>query len=173
MKDMTVSKALNWLFIAQILCLLVFIPVVGAILAIIGAVTNFLALYGAGKLDNGYHTAFILTVVAIVVSVLSAFAGGIFGSLVEIVSTVVELGILYFVVTPTCGLLEAAGCPEIAAKGVTVWKINLICTIVSVVLGLLSFIPVLATVLGVVNGIVLIVAGILYLVFLYKSAKAL
>lgn len=173
MKDMTVSKALKWIFIAEILTILAFIPVVGAILALIGFILNLVALYGASKLDQGYHTAFVLTIVGIVVSVLNLFASGVFGSLVSIVSTVVSLGILYFVITTTCKHLEACGKDEIAKKGTKVWKINLICTIASVVLTLLAFVPVLAVVLAIIIAIVNIVAAILYLVFLYKSYNAL
>lgn len=173
MKDMTVSKALKWIFIAEILSLLAFIPVVGAILALVAFVLNLVALYGASKLDQGYHTAFVLTIVGIVLSVLAIFANGVFGSLVSIVSTVVSLGILYFVITTTCKHLESNGAAEVAQKGANVWKINLICTIAAVVLTLLAFVPVLAVVLGVIIGIVQIVAGILYLIFLYKSYNAL
>lgn len=174
MKDMTVSKVLKWIFIAQILCLLSFIPVVGSILAIIGLVLEVVALYGAGKLDRGYHTAFILTIVNIVLSVLELFAGdGVFASLVGIVSSVISLGILYFVITTTCKHLEASGSAEVAQKGMNVWKINLICTIASVVLILLAFVPVLAALLGIVIAIVQIVAYVLYLIFLYKGYHAL
>lgn len=174
MKDMTVSKVLKWIFIAQILCLLSFIPVVGSILAIIGLVLEVVALYGAGKLDQGYHTAFILTIVNIVLSVLELFAGdGVFASLVGIVSSVISLGILYFVITTTCKHLEASGSAEVAQKGMNVWKINLICTIASVVLILLAFVPVLAALLGIVIAIVQIVAYVLYLIFLYKGYHAL
>lgn len=174
MNDMTVSKALKWIFIAQILCLLAFIPVVGAILSIIALVLELVALYGASKLDQGYHTAFILTIVGIVLSVLSLFAGdGVFASLVSIVSDVVSLGILYFVITTTCKHLEEVGNAEVAKKGMNVWRINLVCTIACVVLILLAFVPVLAVLLGVVVAIVQIVAYILYLIFLYKSYQAL
>lgn len=174
MKDMTIAKALKWIFIAQILVLLSFIPVVGAILSIIGLVLELVALYGASKLDQGYHTAFILTIVGIVLGVLNLFVGdGVFASLVSIVSTVVSLGTLYFVITTSCKHLEASGSAEVAQKGMNVWKINLICTIASVVLILLAFVPVLAALLGVVVAIVEIVAYILYLIFLYKAYHAL
>lgn len=173
MKDMTVSKMLKWIFIAQILCLLSFIPLVGGILAIIGLVLEVVALYGASKLDQGYHTAFILTIVNIVLSVLELFAVGVFASLVGIVSSVISLGILYFVITTTCKYLEVSGSPEVAQKGMNVWKINLICTIASVVLVLLAFVPVLSVLLGIVIAIVQIVAYILYLIFLYKGYHAL
>ena len=174
MKDMTVSKALKWIFIAQILTILAVIPVVGAILAIIGFVMNLLALYGASKLEQGYHTAFILSIVGIVVSIISAFAKGFVGTLVGIVSTVVSLGIIYFVIMTTNGLLKGNGDGEIAQKGEKVWKLNLICTVVSVVLSVVALIaPGLAAVLAVIVAIVEIVAYILYLVYLNKSYKAL
>lgn len=174
MKDMTVSKALKWIFIAEILSILAVIPLVGTILAIIGFVLNLVALHGASKLENGYHTAFTLSIVGIVVSVISLFAGsGVFGTIVSIVSSVVSLGILYFVITTSCGLLNGKGAADVAKKGETVWKINLVCTIVSVVLSLLSFISVLAAILSVIVAIVEIVGYILYLIFLWHAQKAL
>lgn len=167
MKDMSVSKALKWIFIAAILTL---IPIAN----IVGFVLNLVALYAAGKLEKGYNTAFTLSIVGIVVSVIAAFAGnGVFGTIVGIVSTVVSLGILYFVINTTNALLNGASAGEVAAKGEKVWKINLICTIASVVLSLLTFVPALAVVLGVVIWIVEIVALILYLIYLYNSFKAL
>lgn len=177
MKDMTVSKALQWLFIAEILMIFKGLGVIGAILGIVAFVLNLLALYGASKLDNGYHMAFVLSIVGIVVSIVSTFAGnGFFATLVTIISNVAALGILYYVVTTTCKHLDAAGAAEVSGKGQSVWKINLICTIISVVLSLLMYIPiinVLAAVVAVIVGIVMLVAYILYLIFLWKGHKAL
>lgn len=167
MKDMTVSKALKWVFIAAILNLFPIVSIVGFIL-------NLVALYAAGKLEKGYNTAFMLSIAGIVVSVIAAFTGnGVFGSLVSIVSTIISLGVLYFIVSTTNGLLNAAGDSEIAAKGEKVWKINLICVVAAVVLSLLAFVPALAVILGIVIWIVKIVALILYLIYLYNSSKAL
>lgn len=167
MKDMSVSKALKWIFIASILTL---IPIAN----IVGFVLNLVALYGAGKLEKGYNTAFTLSIVGIVVSVIAAFAGnGVFGTIVSIVSTVVSLGILYFVINTTNALLNGASAGEVAAKGEKVWKINLICTIASVVLSLLTFVPVLAGLLAIVVFVVEVVGVILYLVYLHNSSKAL
>lgn len=164
MKDMTVSKALKWIFIASILNLFPIVSIVGFIL-------NLLALYGAGKLQKGYNTAFTLSIAGIVVSVIDAFVGkGVFGSLVSIVSTVISLAILYFVITTTNGLLSDG---ELIAKGEKVWKINLICTVAAVVLTLLAFIPLLAGFLAIIVFIVEIVATVLYLIYLYNSSKAL
>ena len=172
MKDMSISKALNWLFIAEILSILGFIPLLGGILVIIAFVMNLLALHGAGKLDEGYKTAFTLSIVGIVVSIVAAFAGdGVFGTILDIISAVIALGILYYVVMTT---VKHLGDSDVAAQGLAVWKLNLICTVALVVLTLLALIvPVIAGVLLIIVAIVEIVAGIMYIVFLYKSSKAL
>ena len=164
MKDMSVSKALKWLFIAAILQIFPIANIVGFIL-------NLLALYGAGKLQKGYNTAFTLSIVGIVVSVLSAFVGtGVLGSIIDIVSSIVSLGVLYFVITTTNSLLKEG---DLVVKGQKVWKLNLICTIAAVVLTLLAFIPVLAGLLAIVAFVLVVIATIMYLVYLIKSSKAL
>jgi len=177
MKEGTVSQALKWLFIAEILMIVgAFIPLIGAILIIVGFVMNLVALHKASKLDDGYHTAFVLSIAGIVVSIISTFAGGILDSILSILTTVISLGILYYVVMTTVKHLEAEGSDDVAARGVTVWKLNMICTVVSVILSVLALIPViqiLAALLAVIVTIVEVVAGILYLIFLYKSYNAL
>ena len=173
MKDMTVSKALLWIFVAEILSIIGGF-VLGGILGIVAFVLNLLALYGAGKLDKGYNTAFVLSIAGIVLSVLSLINSTVLNTIISVVSTVVNLAILYFVITTTCKLLEGNGNADVAAKGVTVWKINLICAVASVVLTLLGLISlVLAGIMAIIVGIVALVGGILYMVFLWKSHKAL
>lgn len=175
MKDMTVSKALKWLFIAEILTILSIIPLVGAILSVVAFVLNLVALYGASKLEEGYRTAFMLSIAAIVISVIAVFAReGAFAVILSILSTLVALGITYYVINTTVGMLKVRGASEVAAKGETVWKLNLICAIASVVLTLLTLIiPMLGAVLAIIVAIVEIVAYILYLIFLYKSYNTL
>lgn len=172
MKDMSISKALMWLFISQILSILSGLL---AVLGIVAFVLNLLALYGAGRKDQGYKTAFILSIVGIVVSIVGAIAGEtVLGSIISIISIVINLGILYYVVITTNSCLEGSDAPDLAAKGNNVWKLNLICSIAAVVLTvLLLIVPMLAAVLAIVVGIVEIVAAILYMIYLYKSSKAL
>ena len=176
MRDITVSKALLWVFIAEILSIFSGQGVIGSIIGIVAFVLNLVALYGASKHEQGYHTAVILSIVGTVVSVVGAIVGEstVMASIVSIISAVVGLAILYFVVITTCNILEANGDSDVAQKGYTVWKLNLILTIVTVVLLVLSLISVvLAGILAIVMLIVGLVASILYLVFLWKSHKAL
>ena len=179
MKNATLAQCLKWLFIAEILVIVgAFIPLLGAIVIIVGFVMNLVALYSASKHDSGYNTAFILSIAGIVVGVITLFVDSesIIATLLSIVSSVLSLGILYYVCITTVKQLEAVGNTYVAAKGTTVWNLNLICTVVSVILTVLCLIPLLniiAAALLVVVAIVELVAGILYLIFLYKSYNAL
>jgi hypothetical protein len=98
------------------------------------------------------------------------------GSLVSLVSTVVSLGVTYYVVNTTCNLLHSVGAADIEAKGKTVWTINLVCAVVNVVLDVLILVPIiqiLAAVCAFIMAIVALVGYVLYLMFLYKSYPAL
>ncbi len=176
------SEGLKLLFYAQILIivgtLLALVPIVGSLIALIGGILDLVGLNRAGQDDEGYRTAFTLTIVSIVVNVLSGFAGseGILASLLSIASSLLSLGIIYLVCITTSNLLHSVGEEALSQRGITVWKINLLCTVVSVVLVLLMFIPVLnvlAAIGEIAVTIAVIVGYVLYMMFLSGSCKAL
>ncbi len=176
------SEGLKLLFYAQILIivgtLLSLVPIVGSLIALIGGILNLVGLNRAGQDDEGYRTAFILSIVSIAVNVLSSFAGseGILASLLSIVSTLLSLGIIYFVCITTSNLLHSVGAEALSQRGITVWKINLICTVVSVALIVRMFVPVLnvlAAMGAIAVAIAEIVGYVLYMMFLSGSYKAL
>lgn len=111
-------------------------------------------------------------------SASSAFypSDGLLGSLLSIISTIISLAIIYFVCSTTGNLLLSQGESALAQRGQTVWTINLVCAIVSVVLSLLMWIPLL-NILAVVGVIVVMIAElvgyILYMMFLSSSYKLL
>ncbi len=149
------------------------VPVVGFVVILVGGIMGLLGLFKASADDQGYRTALMLNIVSIVLSIITNWVkSGVIGSLLSIVASLVSLGIVYFVCITTSNLLNSVNQPVVAAKGVTVWKLNLICTVAGVIITLLMFIPfvnILAGLLGVVIAIVNLVAAILYLIFLYKS----
>ena len=65
----------------------------------------------------------------------------------------------------------------VADKGRSVWKINLGCYVADIILTILAVIPLLGTAVAAVGGFVTtllsLVAGILYIMFLSSSYKAL
>lgn len=176
------SDGLKLMFYGEIVTLigavLSLVPIVGVILRIVGPVLAAYGLFKAAGDDEGYRTAFYLTIAQVVVNLISAFFknGGIVKSLLSIVSTIVGLAIVYYVCTTTANLLHAVGQEQQSAKGRTVWLIYLICALVSVVVQILAIIPILnilAAAIGIIMLIAQLVGYILYLIFLYKSGKAL
>lgn len=180
------AAGLNTMFVAEIgaiICSVVMlIPVVGTIVGGIGnLVFSVLLLVGlncAGKDIAGCKTAFTLSIVNIVLSLLAVILSRIaaLNSLISIASSVISFLIIYYVCSSVAEALCEVGEKEIAESGEKVYKINFFCYVASIVIGILAWIPFLAAIAGIlamVVGVALIVAGVLYLVFLYKSSKAL
>ncbi len=175
------SDGLKLMFYGEIVTIigsvLSLVPIVGVILRILGPVLAAYGLFKAAGDDEGYRTAFYLTIAQVVVNLISAFfKSGIVKSLLSIVSTIIGLAIVYYVCTTTANLLHAVGQEQQSAKGRTVWLIYLICALVSVVVQILAIIPILnilAAAIGIIMLIVQLVGYILYLIFLYKSGKVL
>lgn len=171
-------KLVFWGEVASLIAVvLALVPVLGVIVAILGPVLVAVGLYKAASDDEGYRTAFYLDIAAIIMSIVSAFvSSGALNSIVSILETIIGLAVVYYVTTTTGNLLHSVGQEEQSGKGRTVWTIYLVCAIVSVVVSVLMFIPILNLIgaaLAIIMGIAQIVGYILYLIFLNKSYKLL
>lgn len=178
------GSGLKKMFIAEIgaivcavLLVIPVIKVIGGIGAIVFAIISILGLYGVGKDIEGCKKAFVLTIANLVVSVLSSALGSVavIGTLLTIAADVLNFLIVYLVCTSVGEVLKNRGHEDIAGKGEQVWKINLVCYAVSIVIAILEKIPVISILAGVLSFIIAIaafVAGILYMIFLYKSYNA-
>ena len=161
------GKGLNRMFIGEILCILAIIPLIGGILALVGYIVMLVGLYTAGKADDGYRTAFFLTIAGLIFSLLP---------ILSIVSSIFNIITTYLVCTTTARLLTERGDLETAAKGLFVWKLYAACLVVSLVCALLLFVPIInvaAVLVQVVTAIASLVGGVLYLMFLYRAANSL
>lgn len=158
--------------------ILAFIPIINilaAVAALVFVVISLVGLYQAGKDIPGCKTAFILTIVSSVCSLLGYF-GGIISTLISIVTTVLSFLVMYYVCTSVAEVMNSIQQPDIAQRGQTVWKISLGCSIASVVFQLLVLIPgfaIIATIASVVVAIISIVNVVLFMLFLGKSSAAL
>lgn len=179
------GPGLKKMFIAEvgaIICtVLMLIPIVNIIAAIGALVFMIISLVGlnaAGQDIEGCKKAFMFTIVNLLVSVLSSFLGSIavIGTILTIAQSILSLLVTYYVCTSVSEVMNTIGHADVAQQGNLVWKINLVCYAVDIVLTVLALIPVLnvlAGIAGYVIGIVSLVAGILYMIFLNKSYKAL
>lgn len=169
--DTIAGSRLEKMFYGQILSILVIIPLVGWIAAIVGIVLFLVGLHEAAGADEGYRTAFYVEIGILVLSVLAVFIG-----VLNIVTSILSLVVIYLVCTTTAGLLEVKGDLGTAARGRFAWKFYGGCTALVVVCSILSLIPlvnILAMVVIVPASIASVVGGILLLIFLYRACKSL
>lgn len=162
--------------VAAVLMIIPVINILAAIALIVSLVLYMIGINEAGKDDESYKTAFTLIIVQLVISVLNSLIGGV---IFDLVNEALALAVLYFVCITTNKLLKNIGADgRITDRGVVVWKINVICTIVEVVCTLLALIPsaslqLLAAVVTLVTAIAQIVGSILYILYLRDATTAL
>ena len=167
----TAGQGLKTVFIGELLCVLFFIPLAGPFLALAGLIVTLVGLNASGRAHEGYRTAFTLSIVSIVLSVLTLFIG-----FLSIIVSILDVAIVYYVCTTSAGLLSQKGDAYQAAKGATVWKIYAGCLVVSIICSILAIVPlinVFAAIASVITAIVQLVGMILYVVFLYKAQESL
>ena len=126
---------------------LVIVPIVQVLAVAAMLIAGFLALVGLAqcrKDDKGYRTAFNMVIAGLVTnlaaSLVSAYAGaegfaGICGNILSIATDVLSLASLYFVCITTNRLLkETAAAENLIDRGIVVWKLNVVCTVILLVL---------------------------------------
>lgn len=180
MKYPHAADGLRLMFIGEILSIVgIFLTLIliGPVVFLIGGIMSLVGLYRAREDDEGYNTAFRVKIAGIAVNLIGVFfSSGFIGGVLDIAGTIISLAVLYYAVNTTANLLYSVGESKISERGKTVWTINLICTVVSVIITVLAYVPllnILAAAAAVVMLIVQLVGYILYLVFLYGSYRAL
>ena len=175
------GAGLKKMFIAQIgivvctvLAIIPIINILAGIGAIVFAIISMVGLYGAGKDIEGCKKAFTLTIINIVISILASIfsKSTLFSVIFSIAGDICAFLIVYNVCSSVAAILKDKGAADVAAKGESVWKINLGCYVASIVISILAVIPllnILAGIAGFIVAIISLVAGILYMIFLNKS----
>lgn len=166
------------MIVCTVLMLVPLVNLFAGIGLIVFAVVSLIGLYNAGRDIAGCKTAFVLTIIQLVLSVAGAFVDstGLLYSLLNIAGEIITLLITYFVCTSVAKVMREIQVNEVADKGIRVWRINLGCTVASVILGILVLIPgfnVFAGVAALVVAIISLVGSILYMMFLSASAAEL
>ena len=170
---------------------LVIVPIVQVLAVAAMLIAGFLALVGLAqcrKDDKGYRTAFNMVIAGLVTnlaaSLVSAYAGaegfaGICGNILSIATDVLSLASLYFVCITTNRLLkETAAAGNLIDRGIVVWKLNVVCTVILLVCYLLRMIPgniavIIAGYLAIFAVIAQIIGTVLYILYLRNAYRAL
>ena len=203
MKNAALSRALKWLFIAQLLSIVALLPLVYNLRSLLGAAAGLLtlaALVRAAREESGYRTALVLCEANLVLGALSSVLlrwfiyflirmlgtwavqiVGALSALLSIAGMVLGLLILRQVCLTTAGLVDD---PAVAARGIRAWRINLICTVAVLLLtaavsallkiGLdMEKLLGLSTAVTLLSAVAQLAARVLYLHFLWQSARCL
>lgn len=203
MKNAALSRALKWLFIAQLLSIVALLPLVYNLRSLLGAAAGLLtlaALVRAAREESGYRAALGLCVANLVLGALSSVLlrwfiyflirilgtwavqiVGALSALLSIAGLVLGLLILRQVCLTTAGLVDD---PAVAARGIRAWRINLICTVAGIVLTIAvsalfgGDLDVekqlgLSTAVTLLSAVAQLAARVLYLHFLWQSARCL
>lgn len=203
MNNAALSKALKWLFIAQLLSIVALLPLVYNLRSLLGAAAGLLtlaALVRAAREASGYRAALVLCVANLVLGALSSVLlrwfiyflirmlgtwavqiVGALSALLSIAGMVLGLLILRQVCLTTAGLVDD---PNLATRGIRVWRVNLVCTVA--VLLLTAAVSALfggdldvekqlglSTAVTLLSAVAQLAARVLYLHFLWQSARCL
>lgn len=203
MKNAALSRALKWLFIAQLLSIVAILPLVYNLRSLLGAAAGLLtlaALVVAAREASGYRSALVLCAANLVLGALSSVLlrwfiyflirilgtwavqiVGALSALLSIAGMVLGLLLLRQICLTTAGLVDD---PAVAARGIRAWRINLICTVAVLLLtaavsallkiGLdMEKLLGLSTAVTLLSAVAQLVARVLYLHFLWQSARCL
>ena len=113
--------------VCAVLSIIPLVNIIAAIAAIVFMVLSIVGLYCAGKDIPGCQKAFMVTIISLVVSVFKAiFKTGIMSAIFAIAGDVLSFLVVYLVCTSVAEVMVQLAAPDIADKGNSVWKINLV-----------------------------------------------
>lgn len=145
----------------------------------VGMIIYLVGLYGLRNVQPEYRTAFQCWLVSLVLGLISGLAGegSLIASILDLATTVLNLVVLWLVLTATNRLMEEISRDDVIQWGRTVWILNLISTVCAVVVAL---IPIevatgaaLALTISLAALAVSVVADFWYLGYLGQAATAL
>lgn len=172
------SRGLTYLFGGQILSILVFLPTVGWVAGIAGLVISILGFRTLSRLSQEYYNAFILEIANLILTVVYALTENtILVIVLSIVTSLLTMLSVIFVCMGTGDLLRGIN-DRLSKHSQWISKIYLFTTIIMVICILLSYLPLTGLALAawglaLVASAVQLAGAVLYLIFLWKSQKAL
>ena len=158
--------------------LLVGLGLGSGVLALVAFVLNLLGLNAARKDDGFFQTAFVITLIGIVVSLFGAAVQGnaLVNGLCNAASNVCNALITYFVVKGIISLAEQLGKENMTARGkrllglvITTWIVVIVLQIIGAFFSNNDTMAAIGAILALIAALAAIVAFILYLSYLSKA----
>ena len=129
------------LLICTILNLFPFISAIAAIATLIMSIIYIIALYNVGRDISGCHTAFILNIATIILNIFSAVTAAlpVFPIVFSIAAGFTSIGSIYFICTSLSEFLNAHNFGDDAKFGSVTWIVYIVCSLINIVIGILSY----------------------------------
>lgn len=146
-----------------------------AIITLIAFILNIVGLSKAKKDEQGFQTAYMLTIAGILVSLVSGFfsnnenISNIFTTAIDLIWLLVTC----FIIVGIVSLATKVNHSAVAAKGTSLLRLIVFVQVLSIVIRITSIICNIMNVRAVIPVILSIVAGVLTVVSLYLSHAAL
>ena len=143
------------------------------------AMTVGMIIYLVGLYGLEYRTAFQCWLVSFVLNLISSLAGegSLIASILDLATTVLNLVVLWLVLTATNRLMEEISRDDVIQRGRTVWLLNVISTVCAVVVALIPIEAAAGAALALTISLaalaVSVVADFWYLGYLGRAATAL
>lgn len=145
----------------------------------VGMIIYLVGLYGLRNVQPEYRTAFQCWLVSLVLGLISGLMGegSLIASILDLATTVLNLAVLWLVLTATNRLMEEISRDDVIQRGRTVWTLNVISTVCAVVVALIPIKAAAGAALALTISLaalaVSVVAGFWYLGYLGRAATAL
>lgn len=168
--------------VGSLICaVLLIVPVLNllaAIAALVFMVMSMIGLYQAGKDIDGCKTAFALTIVNIIVSVVGAlFQSGFMHVIIQIAGYVISFMVAYLVCTSAAAVMNRLGAVDAAHSGETAWKIIAACYALLILIVIVMMLPVFGILAGIAGALVSLIPSVIsevfYMLFLGKCNHVL
>lgn len=170
------GSGIYYLFIGQILGLLVFIPFLGILAVPAGFIIALYAIYKLSAISENYKTAFYITIINVIVYVIGLiFNHGIISAMLNMANTILLFLSVFYICNATAGILQGVDQSLVIRAGL-IWKLYGLCMVVTLICSLLSYIPIiniLSSIIAFIITIIQLIASIMYLTFLWQSQKVL
>lgn len=158
----------------------------GLVLPIVGYIMNLVGLHQAGKDEDGFRTAFIVSIFALIIAVIAGIftgfniATGVADNIATVIQRICEIIVFVMVVGGVASLAARLGKENMIGNAKTVltifivcWVINILASLVDLIFGVNDTTATITGIASIVVAVFSIIGYVVYLVFLGKAKNML
>lgn len=164
--------------ICAVLLIIPVLNILAAIAALVFLILSMIGLNQAGRDIDGCRSAFGLTIVNLIVSVIGGlFQSGFMHVIIQVAGYVISFMVTYLVCTSVGDVMSRNGDADAAHSGEIAWKINAVCYVVMILVVFAMMFPVFGIATSIAGALFVlipsVISAVFYMLFLGKCNHAL